>query len=313
MILMIIIMLFGAADRLDQARAQASTRLYFESSFDNVPLGNTTQIDLKIGNGVDINAFEIELQYDSSVILLESWSEGGYLSNLAYFVREEEPGRLHLAAAQLARPGVSGDGILITLVFSTVSVGASELILQQADLALSGGGMLQPAVENGWVDVVPVLAPTATFTRTVIPSSTLTPKPSATSTLVRTSVPTRTLTPAMALSPTLANPSETGTGKVMSPLVTAMVPRLTTTSGSSALPGSPFTATPPSTGLLQQSATTDGSMSVSDRLTPTLAVSGQMDEKTIAMVNTLLWLVLAGLAFLLIVFILRFVIRKKKV
>jgi len=38
-----------------------------------------------------------------------------------------------------------------------------------------------------------------------------------------------------------------------------------------------------------------------------------MDEKTIAMVNTLLWLVLAGLAFLLIVFILRFMISKKKV
>jgi hypothetical protein len=142
----------------------------------DVPLGNQVQVAVEVYLGLNINAFDLTLIYDPDVLSLESWAHSDYLSNLANVKVEDEPGRLRIAATQLAQPAVSGDGELLILTFDTVSAGPSAIDWVEAILSDSQGNKTEPVLDGGSVEVLVA----ATYTPTPTPTHTPTPKPTIT-------------------------------------------------------------------------------------------------------------------------------------
>lgn len=156
--------------------AQSQTVLFVSPEHTEVPLGSDLIITVEVRLGLNINAFDLTVIYDSEILNLEDWEHGDYLDNLANIKVEQEPGFLRVAATQLATPAVSGDGVLIELTFNTLDAGQSAIELVDVTFSDSEGNKTEPVLEEGIVDVVIA----ATYTPTVKPTNTPTPKPTVT-------------------------------------------------------------------------------------------------------------------------------------
>lgn len=184
---------------LGRASAQGGTVLAVAPALVKVPLGNQVGLTLDVTAGVNVNAFDLMLNYDQQRLSLDSWSHGDYLSNLSCLNEVDQPGVLELACTQVARPAVSGDGTLLTLVFDTLAEGGADVTLTEAVFADPTGNETTPTRQNG--DVLILGDPT--YTPTIKPTRTLTPTPSPIVTNTPTLTRTGTLAPAWTLTATL--------------------------------------------------------------------------------------------------------------
>ena len=76
------------------ARAQNSTTLSVTPAASEVLVNNNTTIRLYVTGGVEINAFDVAVTYNSQKLTLESWTYGNYLSGLARVYLVNQPGKL---------------------------------------------------------------------------------------------------------------------------------------------------------------------------------------------------------------------------
>jgi len=155
--------------------AQAETVLSVSPSQTEIAVGGQAALSVLVSDVVDLNAFDIELTYDPQVLTLTNWGFGSFLTQLAQVVLENEPGRFHLVATQLAQPGKTGSGALIELRFTGLKPGESALTLTKGELAEPQGALSYPSRNGG---VVRVAAPA-----TAAPTPTQTPNPTPTATL----------------------------------------------------------------------------------------------------------------------------------
>lgn len=209
-------------------RAQTGATLLVLPADGSVNLNTTKSLNLVVLGGVEVNAFDVTVRYDPQVLTLESWSYGDYLSSLARVYLKDEPGTFRLAATQLAKPGVNGDGILLSLVFKGAGEGRSVIDLSAAEFSSPGGVSTQPLLEDGWLTVTgPTKTPTETATATVTTTASRTPtatrtltasvtatgtetatgEPSATETLTSTPSPSATATKTKAKAAAQVNPT----------------------------------------------------------------------------------------------------------
>lgn len=226
--------------------AQGVTTISIEPGESNLPLGAVAEIKIKIANGVDLNAYDLRIMYDAEVLTLESWSHGGFLSNVSVVYRQETPGLLQLAVTQLASEGVSGDGILLNLKFMAAAQGGATITIEEAQLATKANERILPRVMPGTVFVTEQqsLSPTstapatatdtktATATFTYIPTSMLTPTITQTRTLYSliNLTPTRTRTPTAMMGKTITPiRSSVVTGTPGTTVVVELDPQLKTT------------------------------------------------------------------------------------
>lgn len=170
--------------------AQDGTWAGFEPAGQSVPLGSPAALKLVIKDGVNVNAFDLVITYDSSALTLSAWSHGGFLSNLSCVHQVIESGKLALACTQIARPGVYGDGTLLNLSFNTLAGGSHEVVIQKVVLAAPLGGTTIPEKQNGVITAL--LAPT--YTATPLPTATRTAMPTFTVTLPLMATPTHQAT-----------------------------------------------------------------------------------------------------------------------
>ncbi|MHB8856801.1 MAG: cohesin domain-containing protein [Bellilinea sp.] len=160
------------------ARAQSSTTLSVTPAASEVLLNDTATIRLYVTGGVEINAFDVAITYNSQKLTLDSWTYGNYLSGLARVYLVNQPGEFRVAATQLTKPGVSGEGTLLVFNFKGVSGGVSPIILTAATFVSTGGMSITPSLEQGTLTVVlPADPPTATPMPTPVPSATSIPTP----------------------------------------------------------------------------------------------------------------------------------------
>lgn len=201
----LLVMLIAISWSIPAAASQNSTVLKLEPDLVSVPLGNQVQLQLRVLEGVEVNAFDIELEYDADVLLLERWSYGDLLSQLSDVKLVNESGYFWLAATQLAQPVVSGSGVLLSFIFSTVGLGESTIDLIGGKLANAQGYITFPELEDALVRVVdePTYTPTFTPTsvRTATPVWTATNLPSKTPTATATSLSSATPTATRILQP----------------------------------------------------------------------------------------------------------------
>ncbi len=139
---------------LAAAGAQSETTLSVSPADTAVILTDTRTISLYITGGVNLNAFDVAVRYDPSLVDYESYAFGSYFSNLAQVYLRDDPGYFRLAATQLATPGVSGDGVVLNLVFRGNAPGISPIIIEMADFAVHGGGpLVHASVDHGTMRV----------------------------------------------------------------------------------------------------------------------------------------------------------------
>lgn len=202
-------------------QAQSGTILSVNPLQTSFPLGSQVQIDLLVIAGANVNAFDVLIEFDPEMLRLEGWGYGPYLTNLFIVKEVEGDGSFRLVCTQLATPAVSGEGVLLTLTFSGLNYGTSEIILNNAQFSDSEGNTSNPALENGWIEVIN--APTQTSTVPIY-TMTVTPTQIATQTSYPGATATPVSSPTMAVEPTQGSsntPFPTGTE---TPLETATVP-----------------------------------------------------------------------------------------
>ena len=283
-----------------RVNAQNDLRISFSPVESTVPIGGTETIKIAVENGTNVNAYDLTVLYDSDKVSLASWSHGAYLSNLAVVFYENEPGRLHIAATQLATPGVSGDGILLNLVFSGTNEGASVLALADVEFYDPDGNGVTPEVAEGYLNVMRA-APSLTPTYTVTPNLSPTPTRSHTATKTATPTPFQTSTGA---------PSQTPfqfTATIISGQVVTLTPGNPISDPASTSPVITDAPAPRVTTTLQAGNTKPGDAvgQENDR--------GDALEKdgTLKWVNTILWVFAFLLVSAMIAFIYLIFIRKK--
>lgn len=171
--------------------AQGGTVLAVDPAQASVEVNGQREIHLLVTDADNLNAFDVQVEYDSALLTLTKWEFGDLLSNLAVVKRDDLPGSFRLVATQLAMPGVSGDGVLLKLFFSGKLTGSSAITITKAEFARSEGGLSLPELEHGSMTVIPA-QPTATPTCT--PTATSTLAPTVTATLAPTATPTATRT-----------------------------------------------------------------------------------------------------------------------
>ena len=205
--------------------AQGGTVLAVDPAQSSVEVNGQREIHLLVTGADNLNAFDVQVEYDANLLSLAKWEFGDLLSNLAVVKRDDLPGSFRLVATQLATPGVSGDGVLLKLIFSGEQTGTSAITITKAEFARSEGGLSLPELEHGSMTVIPA-QPTATATRTptatatLAPTATATRTPTATPTATRTATlpPTATVTTTKAATATLAaTPTAAGAAVTLAP------------------------------------------------------------------------------------------------
>ena len=182
------------------ASGQGGFMLYVDPLVSDVPVGTDMILDLIVEEGVDLNAFDVTMTYDPSILTLVNWDYGDYFSNLASMSVVNQPGTLRVAATQVATSPVSGDGALLNLNFTAKADGFSSIDITQAEFADSTGNKVEPGVINGQVYVN--LGPTYTPSVTMTPTGTIVPTATQMPTGVLIPTATVTQTPPIILTPT---------------------------------------------------------------------------------------------------------------
>lgn len=197
------------------AAAQGAAVLAVAPAQVDLPLGEQFVIELTVTNGVAVNAFDIKLTYDQGRLSLKSWAHGGYLSALSCVNEIKSPGLLELDCTQLGQDEVSGDGVLLELVFNTLALGTADVTLEEAVFVDAGGLQTQPERASGVVNVQNLPTWTQTPTQTATPTRTSTATVTQTATQVvetpKAVDPSPTHTPSLAPSPTLTPDHNTPT------------------------------------------------------------------------------------------------------
>lgn len=178
--------------------AQGGTVLAVDPAQSSVEVNGQREIHLLVTGADNLNAFDVQVEYDSGLLTLVKWEFGDLLSNLAVVKRDDLPGSFRLVATQLATPGVSGDGVLLKLFFSGKQTGTSAITITKAEFARSEGGLSLPELRHGSMTIIPAqptATATATATATRTPTATATNQPTATATATRTATLTPSLTP----------------------------------------------------------------------------------------------------------------------
>lgn len=141
---------------LISAKAQTSATISVlpEIKTLDLSLGNSAQLQIYVADVVDLNGFDVTIEYNSAVLTLASWAHGGILTNLTQFAEQNVPGRLHLAFFQLQTAGFTGSGILLLLSFTASAEGASAIRITQNGLYQSDGTPINPTVHNGVFNAV---------------------------------------------------------------------------------------------------------------------------------------------------------------
>jgi hypothetical protein len=193
--------LLGVADTGEfTAQAQGSTEVSIEPLVNNITVGALVELKVNVANAADLNAYDLKVDYNKDVLTLESWSHGGFLSNVSVVYEDEKPGWLRLAVTQLESPGATGNGTLLNLRFRGKSLGHTTIEIQDAQLVNTTNQRIYPTARNGVVDVsaqgsTHTATATHTTTSTASATSTHTPTASATMNPLITWTPTRTRTP----------------------------------------------------------------------------------------------------------------------
>ena len=125
------------------AAAQTGTTVFFSPDPATVYLNGTNSqvVEVWVGDVVEMNAFDITVEYDPAIASMVSWTTGTFLEITTgnCFPNPQhpnEPGYFQMICTQFAKPLKTGSGVLLKLTFSGLRLGSTELTLTNPVLAL---------------------------------------------------------------------------------------------------------------------------------------------------------------------------------
>lgn len=130
--------------------------IYFSPDPSYIYMDDTNQasVDVMIRDAVEINVFDVQVNFDPSKVTLVSYEVGDFLKETLCFIRKQETNFLWLACTQNAQPGQNGTGILFTMHFQGVTEGSTPLELTRAFLGNKNDEDVVPGTTNGTLNVV---------------------------------------------------------------------------------------------------------------------------------------------------------------
>ena len=116
--------------------AQTGTTVFFSPDPANVYLNGTNSqvVEVWVGDVVEMNAFDITVEYDPTIANLSNWATGTFLeitkgNCFQHPQHPIEPGYFQIICTQFAKPLKTGSGVLLKLTFSGLTLGNTELTL----------------------------------------------------------------------------------------------------------------------------------------------------------------------------------------
>lgn len=161
LILLMLMVLSSFFFAFKPAAAQTGTTVYFLPDPANVYLNGTNSqvVEVWVGDAVELNAFDITVEYDPAIGNLVSWTTGNFLeiSTGNCFQHPQHPitpGYFQIICTQFAKPLKTGSGALLKLTFSGLRNDSTDLTLPHP--AFSAGTPLvtiYPTPTNGTLNV----------------------------------------------------------------------------------------------------------------------------------------------------------------
>ena len=161
-LIMLILMVLGSFFfAFKPAVAQTGTTVFFMPDPANVYLNGTNSqvVEVWVGDAVELNAFDITVEYDPAIANLVTWTTGNFLeiSTGNCFQHPQHPispGYFQIICTQFAKPKKTGSGVLLKLTFNGLSFDSTELSLTNPEF--SAGTPLvtiYPTPTNGTLNV----------------------------------------------------------------------------------------------------------------------------------------------------------------
>lgn len=142
--------------------AQTSTVVKIDPNSVVVDPGDSFSVDVMVENVQDLYAFDIIVQFDPEVIIVNQITLGSFLVEGIILIQEVNnlDGKVQFAMTQVRpEPAKTGTDTLFTIDFSALEVGASDLTISQKDLTEHETYLLIPCDQlNGFVQVGPAKA-----------------------------------------------------------------------------------------------------------------------------------------------------------
>ena len=141
------------------ASAQTGTTVFFVPSPANVYLNGTNSqvVEMWVGNVVELNGFDITMEYDPMVTTLQNWTLGNFLESVSCSIPpgwSDSPGHFRRYCIQIARPLKTGSGVLLRFTFNGLSYESSELTFVNPQLAVGyPATRVIPIATNGTLNV----------------------------------------------------------------------------------------------------------------------------------------------------------------
>jgi hypothetical protein len=247
------------------AQGAGITTVLYQPLSTTVAPGGQVSVGVVISEAVDVKSVSLELRFDPALLSVQDWNAGtGTIEvqpgdifpadtpvlNLA----DNALGLIYYSISRNSSLPLNGNGTVLTITFSALLPGTSNLIFDSSGLTDSSDNALAHATLAGRVIVAdPATAtPTATPTgvsptATPTPTATITPTPTETATATATAVPA-TPTETATATPT-ATPESTATPTATPPAVapTATPTETATSVAPTATLAETATPTPPST------------------------------------------------------------------
>ena len=135
--------------------AQTGTTVYFSPDPAYVYLNGTNSwvVDLRIADAVDLNSFNIILDYDASVAEIQSVTYGTFFEIGWCAISTNSPGHLQYACIQTGKPPKSGNGTILKLTFNGKIPGSIQIIFTQAEFSDKDSLPVYPVPTNGMLNV----------------------------------------------------------------------------------------------------------------------------------------------------------------
>jgi LysM repeat protein len=177
------------------AVAQTEATIQIQPVTQQLVIGQTTSVEVRVDNVIDLVGLEFELSFTPAILQVQDADPGRdgiqlqpnetFLSGfIATNDANNATGLIRYAVSQLGPfTPVSGGGGLAIITFQAVAQGVSQITFRSARLVRSDFQLIPVLFQPGQIDVVaPPGQPTNTLTPTVTPTSaqaTLTPTPTA--------------------------------------------------------------------------------------------------------------------------------------
>jgi hypothetical protein len=114
------------------ASTQSNTNLYIDpSKYVASAINETFNININISDAVGVNAWEVFVRFDATILVVSGYQTGGFLPSALpiQFLNQSSSGYIQTGEAMATPGGASGNGTLLKLAFKVIGNGRCPLTL----------------------------------------------------------------------------------------------------------------------------------------------------------------------------------------